>query len=86
MRTVKKIIGALIYLAAVSMAWCKFGYRAAAAAALASVGIAIINSATIDGLDEMLKEVIDVGFALVEELKKAQGIALDEGTEEAGDE
>lgn len=86
MKTVKRIIGAALYLFAVGFAWYKFGPRASAAAAMAGIGIGIINSATMDELDEMLDELIEVGYNLVRCLESETGRKLLKGTEASEDE
>lgn len=86
MKAAKRIIGAALYLFAVGFAWYRFGPRACAAAAMAGIGIGIINSATMDELDEMLDTVIEAGFDLVRCIARERGIDLDKGLEAPEDE
>lgn len=86
MKTVKRIIGAALYLFAVGFAWYRFGPRASAAAAMAGIGIGLIDSANMDVLDEMLDELIEVGFNLVRCLECETGRKYIEETEAPEDE
>ena len=86
MKTVKRIIGAALYLFAVGFAWYKFGPRACAAAAMAGIGIWLIDSATMEELDEMIDELIEVGLNLVRCIARERGIDLDKGLEASEDE
>ena len=82
MKTVKRIIGAALYLFAVGFAGYRFGPRASAAGAMAGFGIGLIDSATIDELNTVIK----AGFDLVRCIARERGIDLDKGLEASEDE